>query len=80
MQRFWTMMFVAGVLGLSGCTTFVIEDDAGRRGQALESEKVCQDRCMERFHTCKDGRRGNAGRGKGASTCAHEKNRCKARC
>ncbi|TXD34912.1 hypothetical protein FRC98_17470 [Lujinxingia vulgaris] len=85
MQRLWKVMIVVGVLGLSGCTTFVIEDGTGRRGQALESEKVCKDRCMARFHECKDRRTGRAGRGKGrrgkgASACAHEKNRCKARC
>lgn len=87
MQRFWRVMFVAGVLGLSGCTTLVIEDGTGRRGRALESEKVCKDRCMARFHACKESRTGRAGqgkgkghRGKGASACAHEKNRCQARC
>jgi len=85
MKRFGSVLMMVGVLGLSGCTTLVIEDRGARRGQALESGKVCEDRCMERFHACKDGRtgkarRGKGRRGKGASACAHEKNSCKARC
>ncbi|RDV37268.1 hypothetical protein DV096_14910 [Bradymonadaceae bacterium TMQ3] len=88
MQRLWMAMFVAGVLGLTGCMTIVLEDDTGRRNQRLESPKVCKDRCQARFHECRESRTGRAGRGrgrgrgkgKGASACAHEKNRCKARC
>lgn len=79
MKGIGSVLIVAGVLGLSGCAAFMVEDSTARRGQALESGKVCEDRCMERFHECKDDRVKGPG-GRGASACAHEKNSCKARC
>ncbi|RAL20374.1 hypothetical protein DL240_17485 [Lujinxingia litoralis] len=81
-------LVVMGALSLSACMTIVLEEDTGRRSQRLESPKVCKDRCQARFHECRESRTGRVGRGrgrgrgkgKGASVCAHEKNRCKARC